>query len=86
MLQLICVNDLGEREFRDLYFGKSKTSIGVHVLSIKKKESVFLRIRKGKHFPAIKPFFFFDWNSLSFDQLSLCLPNMEKWEYWFPGK
>jgi len=22
------------------------------------KESVFLRIRKGKHFPAIKPFFF----------------------------
>jgi len=80
MLQLICVNDLREREFRDLYFRT------VHVLSIKKKESVFLRIRKGKHFPTIKPFFFFDWNSLSFDQLSLCLSNMEKWEYWFPGK
>jgi len=30
----------------------------VHVLLIKKKESVFLRIRKGKHFPIIQPFVF----------------------------
>jgi hypothetical protein len=40
-----------EREFRDLYFRR------VHIL-LKRKESVFLRIKKGKHFPRIKPFVF----------------------------
>jgi hypothetical protein len=40
-----------EREFRDLYFRT------LHVL-LKRKESVFLRIRKGKHFTDIKPFVF----------------------------
>jgi hypothetical protein len=40
-----------EREFKDLYFRR------VHVL-LKRNESVFLRIKKGKHFPGIKPFVF----------------------------
>ena len=52
----------------------------------KEKESVFLRIKKGKHFPAQSFIFFIDQNWVSFDLFSLCLPNMGKLGKWFPEK
>jgi hypothetical protein len=41
-----------EREFRDLLLGQRT------LFASKEKESVFLRNKKGKHFPGLKLYFF----------------------------
>jgi hypothetical protein len=43
-------------------FGCSEINRAWELLVNKEKESVFLRINKGKHFPALTFHFFVDWN------------------------
>jgi hypothetical protein len=71
MLQLFCKRFERERE------------LGICILDSthfvnEEKESVFLRIRKGKHFPAIKCFFFFDRNSVSLTNFSYVYQTWKK--------